>query len=172
VCFWIQFTNILLKILVSHVRERYYFVIFFYHNNLVSFLVSYINVLRSVLVRKTLLRKESSPETLTSSKQSLMTGCPWEWCSAGGRVVFMSALGKRTRKWLLWKCTEIIGAESTLLGKGASGACLLGTDGCFFEACVEWEGGVWFIIYQGHNGDQNGDPTGPKMEALLPAYFY
>jgi hypothetical protein len=25
---------------------------------------------------------------------------------------------------------------------------------------------------RGHNGDQKGQPAGPKMKALLPAYFY
>jgi hypothetical protein len=81
-----------------------------------------------------------------------LPGCQWEWCSAGlrGGVVFMSALGKRTRKWSLWKFTEIIGAESTQLGKGPLGR-------AFWEQAVvslrcillEREGGVWFYHLPG-----------------------
>jgi hypothetical protein len=49
----------------------------------------------------------------------------------------------------------------------------LGTGSCFFEA-FSWNGRAVFVLSftRGHNGDQNGDPAGPKMEALLPAYLY
>jgi hypothetical protein len=122
-------------------------------------------------VRKTLLAKESSRETLRSSRQSLMTGSSCQaahglflclpWVRERGSGPCENVLRSVGRKVLSWN-------------KRASGACLLGTGGCFFEARFPGLRRRCLVLSftRGHSGDQNGDPSGPKMEAHLPSYFY
>jgi hypothetical protein len=118
--------------------------------------------------------RESQVQQAKVNDRLKLPGCPGERCSSWlwGREVFMYTLYERTRKWVMWKIYWGRWDGKLSVEQGISGAYLLKIGGCFLWGVFSRTRGVVLSLTGGHNGDQNGDPAGSKVEALLSTYFY
>jgi hypothetical protein len=99
-------------------------------------------------VRKTPLTKESSQETLTSSRKSLMTGSSCQAAHENGTALDPELGLFLCLPWVRERGSDhyenllrSLGRNVLSWARGALGACLLGTGDCFFEVCSPGRGG-------------------------------